>query len=69
MLNKELDYTKITDVEIEGINYNDAWRFVDAYVVNAQYEYEEGKYRDLTEAELDNLDSDWVYEQVLEVIH
>lgn len=67
--NKELDYSKITDIEIEGINYTDAWRFVDAYIVRAKYEYEEGKYRDLTEEELDNLDSGWVYEQVLEAIH
>jgi hypothetical protein len=64
-----LDYTKITDVQIEGINFNDAWRFTDAYIVGAKYEYEEGKYRDLTEEELDNIDSAWVYEQVLEAIH
>ena len=68
-MGKELDYTKITDVEIEGIKYDDAWSFSDAMVVAAKYEHEEGKYRDLTEEELDNLDSGWVHEQVLEVLN
>ena len=69
MIKNKLDYSKITDLEIEGINYNDAWRFTDAYVVTAKYEYEDGKYRNLTEDELDNLDSEWVHEQVLDWIH
>ena len=31
----KLDYSKITDVEIEGINYKDAWRFSDAHIAPA----------------------------------
>ena len=43
----KLDYSKITDVEIEGINYKDAWRFSDAHVVRAKYEYEAVSYTHL----------------------
>tara|TARA_X000001382_G_scaffold125779_1_gene111673 strand:- start:652 stop:852 length:201 start_codon:yes stop_codon:yes gene_type:complete len=65
----KLDYSKITDLEIAGINYKDAWRFSDAHIVRAKYEHEDGKYRNLTDDELDSLDSEWVHEQVLGWIH
>ena len=65
----KLDYSKITDLEIAGINYKDAWRFSDAHIVRAKYEHEDGKYRNLTDDELDDLDSEWVHEQVLGWIH
>ena len=65
-----LDYSKIDDVEIEGIDFGDYPDFSDAYITKAMYDDPKtGEYRELTEDELDNLDSAWVYEQVWEQIH
>jgi predicted Ser/Thr protein kinase len=65
-----LDYAKIDDVEIENINYNDYPDFSDAYVMKAMYnDPKTGEYRELTEDELENLDGDWVHEQVNDWIH
>lgn len=57
----KLDYSKITDIEVDGIDYRDAPDFCDAYISAASY----GD-REMTEAELDalNEDSGFVYEQV-----
>lgn len=61
-----LDYSKIDDVEIDGIDHADAPEFCDAYISSASYEG-----RDMTEAELDTLneDSDYVYEKVINWIY
>ena len=65
-----LDYAKIDDVEIENINYDDYPDFSDAYVMKAMYDDPKtGEYRELTEDELESLDSDWVHEQVEDWIH
>ena len=66
-----LDYSRIDDVEVEGIDYSDSPDFCDAYVAKATYNDPEHGYRQLTEGELDelNLDSDWVHEQVESWIH
>lgn len=57
----ELDYSKIDDVEVDGIDGRDAPDFCDAYISSASYDG-----RDMTEAELDalNEDSAYVYEAV-----
>jgi hypothetical protein len=62
----KLDYKKIFDIEIEGINYKDAPDFCDAYIVAATY----GD-REMTEEELDmlNEDSQFVYDCVIEKIY
>jgi hypothetical protein len=62
----QLDKTKITDVEIDGIDPNDAPDYCDAYVASALYEYEEGKFRELTDDELEELsmDGSFVHEHV-----
>lgn len=54
----KLDYSKIDDVELDGIDYRDAPDFCDAYIASASYDG-----RDMTEAELDvlNNDGDYVY--------
>jgi hypothetical protein len=65
----ELDYNKIDDVVIENIDYDDSPDFVDAYVSSAMYHDDNGNYRPLTEEELDNLNTDWVHEQVNEHIY
>ena len=66
-----LDYSRIDDVEIEGIDYSDSPDFCDAYVASATYNDPKHGYRQLTEDELDelNLDSDWVLQQVESWIH
>ena len=65
-----LDYDRIDDVVIENIDYLDYPDFCDAYVASATYkDPETGQYRELTEDELESLDSGWVYEQVENWIH
>lgn len=50
-----LDKSKITDIEFDGIDYKDAPEFVNAYISSARYEPED---RDLTDDELDWLNDD-----------
>ena len=56
-----LDYSKIDDIEVDGVDLTDYPDFCDAYIVTATY-----KGRPMTEAELDKLndDRDFVYECV-----
>ncbi len=56
-----LDYSKIDDVEVDGIDTRDYPDFCDAYISSASY-----KGRDMTESELERLneDGDYVYEKV-----
>tara|TARA_R100001244_G_scaffold97320_1_gene72914 strand:- start:151 stop:336 length:186 start_codon:yes stop_codon:yes gene_type:complete len=58
-----MDYTKIDNVEIDGIDTNDYPDFCDAFIANADYEGKE-----MTDEQLDELnqDSDFVYEKVQE---
>jgi hypothetical protein len=64
-----LDYKKIDDVVVEGIDHSDAPDYCDAYIASAKYDDPVNGYRDLTELELDNLDPSWVYEQVEDWSH
>ena len=64
----KLDYSKIDDVVVENIDHNDYPDFCDAYVASAMYD-DNGKYRELTQSELENLDNDWVHQQVWDWIH
>ena len=61
-----LDYTKIEDVEVDGIDTNDYPDFCDAYIAAATY-----KGRDMTYEELDvlNENSSYVYEETLNQIN
>jgi hypothetical protein len=61
----ELDYSKISDVELDGIDTRDYPDFCDAYVVSATYDG-----REMTEEELDALndDSEYVYDLVIEQV-
>ena len=56
-----LDYTKISDVEVEGIDTADYPDFCDAFIASADYDG-----REMTDEELDTLndDSDFVYSSV-----
>jgi hypothetical protein len=64
-----LDYKKIDDVVIEGIDHSDAPDYVDAYVASAKYDDPVKGYRDLTDKELENLDSSWIHEQLEDWIY
>jgi hypothetical protein len=63
---KKLDYSKIEDVMIEGIDYRDAPDFCDAYISSAWY-----KGRTMTDDELEELnhDGDYVYNAVINHIY
>jgi len=65
-----LDYEKIDDVVVENINHDDYPDFSDAYIMRAMYDDPKtGEYRELTEDELESLDSEWVHKQVEDWIH
>ena len=57
----KLDYSKIDNVEVDGIDYADYPDFCDAYIASADYDG-----REMTDEELDvlNDDSDFVYSAV-----
>ena len=61
-----LDYSKVHDIEVDGIDTRDYPDFCDAYIAGATIELEDGTFRDATDAELDELneDSDFVYAAV-----
>jgi hypothetical protein len=61
-----LDYNKISDIEIEGIDTKDYPDFVDAYISYAEYN---GK--PMTDEELDalNEDSEYIYELVINKLY
>ena len=60
-----MDLTKITNVEVDGIDFKDYPDFVDAHISYAEYNGKE-----MTEGELDFLsdNSDFVYNQVIKAI-
>jgi hypothetical protein len=60
-----MNYSLITDIEIEGIDYKDFPDFSDAFISSAYYEG-----RPMTDKELDELneDHDFVGEQVFNEI-
>ena len=56
-----LDYSKISNVQVDGIDHNDCPDYCDAYIESADYDG-----REMTEEELEilNEDSDFVYQSV-----
>ena len=61
-----MDLQKITNIQIEGIDYNDSPDFVDAFISSAEYDGKE-----MTEKQLDevNENSDFVHESVNNFLH
>lgn len=61
-----MDYSKLTNVEVNGINTKDAPDFCDAYISYAEY-----KGIECSESQLDELNSDssFVYEQIIATIY
>ena len=70
MSEHDLDYSRISEVEIENIDHSDYPDFCDAYVASAVYnDPVTEEERPLTENELESLDSGWVLEQVNDRIY
>jgi len=61
MTELKLDYSKISDVEVDGIDTRDYPDFCDAFIASAFYDD-----REMTDEELDilNDDGDFVYEAI-----
>lgn len=61
-----LDYSKITDVEVEGIDFKDYPDFCDAFIARADY-----KGKPMTDAQLERLnqDYDYLYNRIVERIY
>lgn len=62
----DFDYSKITNVELGGIDTNDYPDFCDAYIVSAKYDG-----REMTDDEIEELNenTDFVYEQVIKKLY
>ncbi len=60
-----MDYSKIDNVEIDGIDFKDRPDYSDAHIISADYD---GK--PMTEEQLEDLnkDSDFVHEEVIKSI-
>lgn len=60
-MKKELDYFKIDNIEVDGIDTNDYPDFVDAFISSADYDG-----REMSEEELEELneDCDFVHDAV-----
>jgi hypothetical protein len=61
----ELDYTKISDIEIENIDHSDYPDFCDAYISDATYDGEQMSNEQLEQL---NYDTSFVYDQVIKRI-
>lgn len=62
----ELDYSKITDIQVGDIDTKDFPDFCDAFIESALYNG-----REMTDEELDvlNQDTDFVYQQVMNKLY
>ena len=60
-----MDYKKITEIELDGLDYRDYPDFVDAYISYAEYDGKE-----MTDEQLDEIndDDDFVYSCVTDYI-
>ena len=61
-----MDYKKIDNIEIDGINTKDYPDFCDAYISSADYDGVP-----MTDEQLDELneDGDYVYEHIMDYLH
>ena len=62
-----MDYSKIEDIEFDGIDYSDYPDFCDAFICSAYWD----NGQELTEDELDQIndDSQYVYEKLMEYLY
>jgi hypothetical protein len=66
MIEHKLDYTKITNIQFDGIEHNDAPDYCDAYIVSADYD---GKEMTFEQIELINDDRDFLYEKLMDHLY
>jgi hypothetical protein len=61
-----LDYSKIDNIEFDGIDHSDAPDYCDAYIVSANYDGVP-----MTEEQIEELneDSEFVYESLMNYLH
>ncbi len=61
----EIDETKVTNIEFDGIDHKDAPDYCDAYIISADYYNKE-----LSESEIDTLNEDrgFVHEKLIEYL-
>jgi hypothetical protein len=61
-----MDYTKITNIEFDGIDHKDHPDYCDAHIIRAEY-----KGVEMTEFEIDevNENRDFVYEKLMDHLH
>jgi hypothetical protein len=67
-----LDISRVTDLEVDGIDWNDYPDFCDAYISGGVYVESEDFVRDLTDEEIEWLNenhSDIVYQAVMDHIY
>jgi hypothetical protein len=62
----EMDYSKISNVKVEGINYNDYPDFTDAFIASADYN---GEPMDDEQLDMINMDDDYVYDCIINYIY
>jgi hypothetical protein len=60
---EKLNYSLISNIEFKGINHRDYPDYCDAYIVSAEYDGKE-----MTQEQIEMLDSDFVYEKLIEQI-
>lgn len=60
---EKLNYSLISNIEFKGINHRDYPDYCDAYIVSAEYDGKE-----MTQEQIKMLDSDFVYEKLMEQI-
>jgi hypothetical protein len=61
-MNAELDYDKIENIKLAGIDHRDYPDFCDAYIVSADYDGEEMTSQQLGEI---NNNRDFVYDEII----
>jgi hypothetical protein len=60
---EKLNYSLISNIEFKGINHRDYPDYCDAYIVSAEYDGKE-----MAQEQIEMLDSDFVYEKLMEQI-
>ena len=61
-----LDYSKITNIEFDGIDHKDHPDYCDAYIVSADYDGEEMTNEQI---EILNEDRDFVYDKLMDYLY
>jgi hypothetical protein len=61
-----MDFSKISNIQFENIDYSDAPDFCDCYIISADYGF-----REATEAELEEINEnrDFVHEELLNYLY